>query len=187
MSFHKSLIAAALIIGFGSIPALGQTLAPEHQLSLDFTFAGLNVGYATRSSDRTSFGASIGIGGDWQSYMILGGSHFAESNGLSYEAKDGATDKAIVEVARLGIFVRRHFEAGRQLDLGLKASGFLHSDSSDDDPGAGPFVGLNVTGTWWRWKRLAVGSAMDVGRYSENNDAEFGINVSPILLRVTFP
>src|SRR4051812_37510207 len=118
MRFHKSLLAAGTV-ALAMTPCLAQSTAPQRQLSLDLTMAGLNVGYATRNSDRTSFGASIGIGGDWLNYMALGGSHFAESNGLSYETKDGATSKELIELARIGVFVRTHFEHGRQLDLGL--------------------------------------------------------------------
>jgi len=188
MRIHRSILAAGIAV-LAASPAWAQSspLAPQRQLSLDLTIAGLNVGYATRNSDNTSFGASLGIGGDWNSFMLLGGRHFAESNGLSYEAKDGATDKAVIELARFGVFVRRHFDAGRQIDLGLKASGFLHSDSSDDDPGVGAFLGVNVTGVWWQWKRIRVASALDIGRFAETNAAELGVNVSPILLRVTIP
>lgn len=185
--FNRSLIAAA-IIALASAPSFAQIpLAPQRQLSLDVSLAGLNVGYAVRNSDRTSFGASIGIGGDWMNYMLLGGSHFAESNGLSYQTKDGATDKSVIELLRVGVFARRHFESGRQLDVGLKASGFLHGDSSDDDPGGGIFVGANVTGTWLKWRRLSLGSGLDIGRYAESNVAEFGVNLAPLLVRVTIP
>lgn len=184
----SSSFAAAALVAFAAFPAHAQNpLAPQHQLSLDLTIAGLNVGYAVRNSDNTAFGASIGIGGDWTNFMLLGGSHFAESNGLSYATKDGATNKSTLELLRVGIFARRHFASGRQLDVGLKASGFLHSDSSDDDPGGGAFIGMNVTGTWLNRRHLSLGSGLDVGRYAENTASEFGVNLLPILARVTFP
>lgn len=160
--------------------------APAHQVSIDLSFAGVSVGYAVRNSANTSFGASVGIGGNWLSYMAIAGRHFAEANGLSYEAKDGAGNKELIELLRASVFVRRELAAGRQLDLGLKGSAFLHSDSSDDDPGGGLFVGLNATAMWWKWNRVRVGSSLDAGMFTEGRP-EFGINVAPVLVRVSFP
>lgn len=183
------LIVAVFIACVCARPCLAQSGVPEaplRQVHVDVTLAGLSLGFAARSSAHTSFGAALGVGGNWWNYMVLGGRHFAESNGLSYQPKDGSTGKSLFELGHATVFVRRHFDAGRQVDVGLKASGFLHSDSSDDDPGAGTFVGLNVTGVWWQWKKLRVGSEIDVGRYSEGR-AELGVNAAPLLLRVTFP
>jgi hypothetical protein len=190
MRHVQPFLLATLLVVVAGRPSLAQAPlgpgAPARQLTLDLSVVGLNVGYAVRNSSKTSFGASIGIGGNWQNYMVLGGRHFAESGGLSYEAKDGATDKEVFDLARAGVFVRRHFDSGRQLDVGLKASGFLHSDSSDDDPGGGIFVGLNVTGTWLKWRYFQLGSELNVGGFTEGNP-EFGVNVAPLLVRVTFP
>jgi hypothetical protein len=193
MRFNKSYIAAAVVLG--AAPCLAQSspadastiLAPARQWSFDLAAAGLNVGYALRNSDKTSFGASLGVGGNWLNYMALGGSHFAESDGLSYQAKDGSTNKGLLELARAGVFVRRHFEQGRQVDVGLKGSAFLHSDSSDDDPGGGVFMGMNVTAMWWRWRQVRLGSELDAGAYMEPHAKEFGVNVAPVLLRITIP
>lgn len=162
-------------------------VAPQQQVHFDVSLAGLSVGFAVRNTSRTSLGASVGIGGNWLNYMILGGRHFSEENGLSYDTKDGRTGKALLELLRGTVFVRTHFEEGRQLDVGVKASGFLHSDSSDDDFGGGTFVGLNVAGTWLQWRRLRVGSELDAGRYAEGATREFGVNVAPLLLRLTVP
>jgi hypothetical protein len=190
--FRSILATAALCIGaarpcFSQDAADSPQVAPVRQLSLDLSAIGLNVGFALRNTDRTSLGVSLGGGGNWYNYMVVGGRHFAESGGWSYEEKDGSTDKSLFELVRLSLFMRRHLAAGRQLDVGVKASGFLHSDSSDDDPGGGIFVGINVTGIWWQWRRLRFGSELDVGRYSESRTAEFGVTVAPVLVRVTFP
>ena len=185
----------ALLIVAASSPCVAQsgvtnslptTLAPARRLNLDATVAGLNVGYAVRSSDRTSVGIAIGVGGNWLNYMALGGQHFAESGGLSYESKDGATNKELFDLLRATVFVRRYFDHGRDVQVGLKASAFLHSDSSDDDPGGGGFVGLNVTGMWWQWRSLQLGSEIDTGLYTEGRP-EFGVNVAPVLLRLNIP
>jgi hypothetical protein len=181
-----ALLAAAV-----SLPCAAQsgvtnspsTLAPAHQFNFDATIAGLDAGFAVRSSDRTSVGLSIGVGGNWLNYMALGGGHFAESGGLSYERKDGATSKELFELLRAGVFARRYFDHGRDIQVGLKASAFMHFDSSDDDPGGGAFVGLNVTGMWWQWRYLQLGSEMDTGLYTEGRP-EFGINVAPVLVRL---
>jgi hypothetical protein len=189
MRFNRYLLAilTATVAAAGAAAAQSNTLAPAHQLNLDASWIGLDVGYAVRSSDNTSFGVSLGAGGNWANHMVLAGRHFAESDGLSYQPKDGATDKELIELARGSIFVRRHFAAGRQLDVGLKASGFLHSDSSDDDPGFGVFAGVKIGGVWYQWRRLGLGSELDVGGYSDGGNPELGVNVAPLFLRLTIP
>jgi hypothetical protein len=183
----RSLMAvgAALLVVATDRTSFAQSPAPRRQITLDGSFAGLNVGFAVRHSARTSIGASVGIGGNWWSYMALGGRHFAESGGLSYEPKDGYTSKSLYELVRGTVYVRRDFNSGRQLDVGVKASAFLHSDSSDDDPGGGGFIGLNLAGMWWQRGRVRLGSELDIGRYSEGRP-DLGVNVAPILLRLTF-
>ena len=160
--------------------------APKRQWNIDLNFLGLGAGFAVRSNERTSVGVAVGAGGNWFNYMVLGGRHFADAKGYSYQTKDGATDKALFEMFHATVFVRRHFDGGRHLDIGAKASGFLHSDSSDDDFGGGTFFGVQATGIWYKWRRLGFGSELNVGRYSEGRP-ELGINVAPLLLRVTFP
>lgn len=182
-----TLCVCAAPPSFSQDAAASPQMAPVRQLNLDLSPVGLNVGFALRNTARTSLGASLGGGGNWYNYMVVGGRHFAESGGWSYEEKDGSTDKSLFELFRASLFMRRHLSAGRQLDVGVKASGFLHSDSSDDDPGGGIFVGVNVTGVWWQWRRLRFGSELDAGRYSEGRRPEFGVNVAPLLVRVTFP
>jgi hypothetical protein len=188
MRLACSAFTGAAIVAAAGRACLAQStlVVPERQVHFDLSLAGLNVGFAARSASRTSFGGSIGIGGNWWNRMVIGGRHFSESGGLSYEAKDGSTDKALFELVRGTIFVRRHFDAGRQVDIGLKASGFLHSDSSDDEPGGGVFVGVNVAAMWWQWRWLRVGSEVDIGQYTEGRP-EFGVNVAPVLVRLTIP
>jgi hypothetical protein len=189
MRFNRYLLAilTATAAGAGAAAAQSDAAAPAHQLSLDAGWIGLDVGYAVRSSESTSFGVSLGAGGNWANYMVLAGRHFAESNGLSYQPKDGATGKAVYELARGAIFVRRHFDSGLQVDVGLKASGFLHFDSSDDDPGFGAFAGVKASGVWYRWRRLGLGSELDAGGYFEGGNPELGVNVAPLFLRLTIP
>ena len=183
MQFLRPTVVVAALVSLTNRASLAQSARP--QVTLDASFAGLNIGVAVRNSAHTSIGISGGVGGNWWNYMALGGRHFAEPGGPSYEAKDGYTGKSLYEVFRGTVFVRRDFDAGRQLDVGLKASGFLHSDSSDDEPGGGAFVGLNVAGMWYRRGSVRLGSELDVGRYSEGRP-ELGVNVAPLLVRLTF-
>ena len=186
MRLLPSALAACAFLCAASLRAFGQSDAPaHHQMTLDVSGVGLNFGFAVRNAPRTSIGASVGIGGNWLNYMALGGGHFAEAGGPSYQAKDGYQNKELIELLRGTVFVRREFDHGRQLDVGVKASAFMHFDSSDDEPGGGGFVGLDVTGMWWRWRALRLGSQVDIGRYSEGHP-ELGINVAPILLRLSF-
>ena len=193
MRLLRSILSAAAFCLLA--PGAGQSqshvgglpeLAPEQQWNVDLNLLGVGVGFAVRGDDRTSVGISIGAGGNWFNYMVLGGRHFADPRGFSYQAKDGATGKALLEMFHASVYVRRHFHGGRHLDVGAKASGFLHADSSNDDFGGGTFVGLQATGIWYKWRRVGFGSEMDVGRYSEGTP-EIGINVAPLLMRVTFP
>lgn len=185
MRLLSSALAAGAIMLAASSSSLAQSAAPAHQITLDASGVGLNLGFAVRHSQRTSIGASVGVGGNWLNYMVLGGRHFADAGGPSYEPKDGRVNKELIELLRAEVFVRREFDGGRQLDVGVKASGFMHFDSSDDEPGGGAFVGVNVTGMWWKWRALRLGSQVDIGSYSEGRP-ELGVNGAPILVRLSF-
>jgi hypothetical protein len=192
MQMLNRFFPAAALIALAGPPCLSQAVpsqssAPLRELTLDIAGLGLNIGFATRMSDNTGFGVALGVGGNWLNYMALAGGHFAEPGGLSYETKDGAGSKELFDLARVTIFARRHFQNGRQLDIGLKASAFLHHDSSDDDPAGGLFVGFNVTPMWYQRGRLRLGSEIDVGRYSDGAASELGVNVAPLLLRISIP
>jgi hypothetical protein len=184
MKTLRSALAACALALATSSPVLAQSV-PGHQFTLDANLIGLSLGFAVRTAPRTSIGAAVGIGGNWLNYMALAGGHFAEADGPSYQKKDGVSSKELIELERASIFVRREFDGGRQLDVGLKASGFLHFDSSDDEPGGGGFVGVGVTGMWYRWRALRLGSELDIGRYSEGRP-ELGVNVAPLLVRLSF-
>jgi hypothetical protein len=190
MKLFRSLSALALLF-IPSLFALAQdsvSLVPQKQVHLDLAIAGAAVGFAARTSERTSFGVEIGGGGNWVNYMLIGGNHFAAR---------GAKGSSVVELAHATVFVRTRFSERQHLDLGAKASAFLHFDNSDDDPGGGYFIGLNAKYTWAKWRRLNLASEMDIGRYAEPGNGkcisgcegigEFGINVAPILVRFTIP
>jgi hypothetical protein len=190
MRLFRSLCASGLLF-VASLPALAQaprSLVPDKQVHLDLTIAGAAVGFAARTSERTSFGGEIGGGGNWLNYMLVGGSHFVER---------GEKNNSLIELAHATVFMRTRFSESQHLDLGAKASAFLHFDSSDDEPGGGYFVGLHAKYSWAKWRRLNLASEIDIGRYAEpgygtcisgcEGVREFGINVAPILVRFTFP
>jgi hypothetical protein len=186
MHLFRSLCSSALLMATVALTIEAQE-NPGGQLHIDLTPLGAGVGAVSRVSPRVALGASLGVGGNWFNYMALGGRHFSEENGLSYQEKDGATGKSLYELGRATLFVRTYLPNEQQLDVGLKLSGFLHSDSSDDDPGGGIFTGVNVTYVWGKWRRIRVGSEIDIGRYTENSTREFGVNVAPVLVRFTLP
>ena len=185
MRILSSALRACTLMLAASSPLRAQSDAPAHQSTIEVSFVGLNLGFAARHSARTSIGGSIGVGGNWFNYMALGGAHFADAGGASYEKKDGYQSKELAELFRGTVFIRREFDGGRQLDVGLKASGFFHLDSSDDEPGGGGFVGVSATGMWYRSWVLGLGSEVDIGRYSEGRP-ELGVNVAPVLVRFSF-
>jgi hypothetical protein len=186
MKLFRSLSASALLfVSSSSALAQARSLVPDRQVHLDLAIAGAAVGLSVRASERTSFGVEVGGGGNWVNYMLLGGDHFKQS------------ESSLIELAHVTVFVRTHFSEAQHLDLGLKGSGFLHFDPSDDDPGGGYFVGLNAKYSWAKWRRVNLASEMDIGRFAEPGTGncisgcegvqEFGVNFAPILVRFTFP
>jgi hypothetical protein len=140
---------------------------PRNQLTLDAGVVGGSLAYARRVSDHRLIGGG-GVGGDFLSYMVLAGRHFAEDSGLAYEPKDGFEDKLLFEMAHLSAFVRHEPSERWQIDTGLRASVFFHFDSSDDDPGGGFFVG-GYAGAYYGWRWLKIGPRVLVGRFSEDD------------------
>lgn len=159
------------------------TLAPASRLNFDVTAFGLNVGYARRTSERSSAGFAVGVGGNWLNYMLLAGRQFSGADGFSYEPKNGAPSRNLFELLHGDVFVRRYYDHGRDIQVGLKGSGFL---ASNNDGNFGYFVGVNVTGMWLQWGHLQVGSEIDSGIYTEDRP-EFAINIAPVLFRVNLP
>src|SRR3954470_15853388 len=132
--------AFAFLVAVASTPCVAQsgppptTLAAPSQVNLDVTAFGLNVGYARQTSDRTSSGFAVGVGGNWLNYMLLAGQQFSTADGFSYAPKNGAPSRNVFELLHGDVFVRRYFDHGRDIQVGLKASGFLASNN-DGNPG----------------------------------------------------
>lgn len=157
--------------------------ASRVQLTLDAGAVGGSVGLALRVDERRLVGVGGGFGGDVLGYMLLAGRHFAEDFGLSYERKDGYRHKFLLEYVHLNVFVRQETAGRWQFDAGLRASTFLHYDSSDDDPGGGSFMGGYVA-AYYSYRAVKIGPRVLVGAFQERR-AEFGIFVVPLTIRFT--
>jgi len=118
--------------------------------------------------------------------MLLAGRHFSHEDGPSYETRDGFVDKELIEILHAGAFLRRSPSERVSLDVGARASVFIHFDSSDDDPGVPLFLGgyanLRVGNRW-----VKLGPTLMVGLFSEGSHArELGVLLVPFSGRVSF-
>ena len=178
LSFALMLVCAAPLSGQESRPA------PRVQFTLDAGAIGGSLGVAWRIDEQRMVGVGGGVGGDIVGYMLLAGRHFAEDFGLSYERKDGYHSKFLLEYVHLNAFMRQETAGRWEFDAGLRASTFLHYDSSDDDPGGGLFMG-GYAAAYYSYRAVKLGPRVLVGAFKERR-AEFGIFVVPLTLRFAF-
>lgn len=158
----------------------------KNQFTLDVTFLGLKAGYARRTERSRFLGASVGLGGDYAlNAMVLAGRHFSQDGWLAYEGRDQYGGEHLWEVLQVDLFVRTDRDGHWQWDVGLHGSVFAHWDDSDDEPGAGSFVGGYIA-PMWGGRHLKLGPRLLAGFFSEGR-AEFGINVSLLAGRVLLP
>jgi hypothetical protein len=192
-----SVLASALLLAtfvataqspIGNAPATsagagttGSSLANRNQLSIDVVAGGISVAYAHNNGAGRTAGLGVGVGPDILNFMLVGGRHFAEA--WAYEPRDGATGKALFELAHVGLFFRDQPSRGWQYDVGVRGSYFLHFDSSDDDAGGAKFLGVHGA-LYYGGRHVKVGPRLLVGRFQcGSNTPEFGINVSPLTVR----
>lgn len=180
----RLLLVLGLSLSMATSSALGQ--AQTSILSLDVDFIGGALSYA-RAFDEAQdryWGLEAGLGGPFWSRMLLSGRHFADEDGPSYETRDGAEDKQLIEMLHLTGFHRKATDRVHW-DTGLRASLFFHFDSSDDDPGVALFGGA-YTGFLWGNRWLKVGPELLVGVFAEPGiPGEFGILLTPLTGRVS--
>lgn len=157
----------------------------EHMFTLDLTLIGGSAGYARRIGEHRYIGFDGGVDVAFLSYMIYAGRHFAEADGWSYEDKDGFDGKDLLEVFNANVYVRHVYGDHWNIDTGIRASVFLHFDSSDDDAGSGYFGGGYVS-LFYGWKHVKFGPRVQAGVFSEG-DPEFGVFISPGIVRVAIP
>ncbi len=154
-----------------------------HYFTLDVGAVSLAPGYALRLGGHAFVGLRVGLGPDALNYMIVAGSHFAE--GPSYEPKDEYGNERLLEILHLDIYVRLAPSAAWHIDVGVRGSAFLHWDDSDDDPGGGLFFGA-VFRPMWGGRKFKVGPRFILGSFSEPRRSEFGVNVAPVTISLTF-
>lgn len=157
----------------------------EHMITLDLTLVGGSVGYAGRIGENRYLGFDAGVDVAMLSKMIYAGRHFAEPDGWSYENRDGAINKDLLEILNANLYLRHVYGDHWNIDTGVRASLFLHFDSSDDDPGGG-FFGGGYVSAFYGWKRVKFGPRLQAGVFTEG-DPEFGVFLSPLIVRVAFP
>jgi hypothetical protein len=176
------LIAHASCLGAQALAAQ----RPDRQLTVDASALGAAVTFAVRAAgERGTFvGFGAGVGGDFVNATLLGGRHFSEDGFTAYEDRDASGGEQLFEIVHVKAFARCCNFSPWQIEYGLRASGFLHSDDSDDDPGGALFVGAEVYPTWGT-KRFRVGPRLLVGRMSERRP-EVVINASLLTGRVVF-
>ncbi|MEW5928029.1 MAG: hypothetical protein AB1941_11130 [Gemmatimonadota bacterium] len=175
----------ALLLAAG--PAAAQRRVPDHRFTLDVGAVGASLGYATRAGGDWFAGAEIGGGGDFLNFMVVGGRHFAEQGWIAYEGRDASGDEQLFELGHLAFFARREAGDRFQADVGVRGSVFLHFDESDDDPGGGLFVGPYAS-LFWGWRHFKVGPRIAAGLFYEDADTrEFGVNLAPLTVRISFP
>jgi hypothetical protein len=175
-----------LTLAFSAGPAAGQRKQPGDVLSLDVDWLGGAVSYARSHGPQTYWGAQAGIGGGFLNRMLLSGRHFSDEDGPSYEPRDGFEDKDLIEILHVAAFRRAVRSERVSWDAGLRASVFVHFDSSDDDPAlplfAGGYANLMFGNRW-----LKAGPRLLVGMFTEGRGShELGVYLVPLSGRVSF-
>ena len=184
-SFGIPSLGGVLLLLHLPLCAGAQVRQPDTVFSVDVDWMGGALNYARERGPGRYWGVGAGIGGSFTSRMLWSGRHFADEKGPSYQPRDGATDKELIEILHVEVF-RRWVPSDRwSYDIGLRASAMLHSDSSDDDPAlplfAGAYAGFMVGS-----QRLKVGPRVLVGLFSEGTGTrEFGIYLVPLSGRVS--
>lgn len=177
------LLLAALACAF---PAAAQRRQPDTVVSLDADLFGGTLSYARALGPGRYWGLEAGLGGAFLNRMVLAGRHFADEDGPSYQTRDGAVDKELIEILHAGVFRRWVPSARVSTDVGARASVFVHFDSSDDDPGLPLFVGAYAN-VLVGWRRVKFGPRVLVGMFSEGLSArELGVYLVPLSGRVSF-
>lgn len=186
MSLRRIAAAALVAATLSWTPLVAQRRQPTSVLALDLDVVGGGLSYARARGQGGYVGLGAGVGGAFWNRMLLAGRHFSDEGGPSYQARDGATDKDLIEILHAEVF-RRWVTDGRwSFDAGVRGSVMIHFDSSDDDPGVPLFVGAYGSALWGG-RRFRVGPRLLVGLFTEGALArEFGVYLVPVSGRVTF-
>lgn len=167
-------LAVALLC---TIPVTVHAQRTPREVTIDVSALGASIGYAMQSSPGRLFGVQAGAGLDFFNRTVVGGRHFKDNGGDN-----------MYELAHLAAFHRRH--SGRfSLDVGFRISTFMHGTDGDDDAALAGFVGAYAMPMFGigGGQRFSIGPRILAGLLTEGNDTgEFGINITPLVGRVTF-
>ena len=154
--------------------------------TIDFSTLMVSPGITWPAGRDWRVGTGIGVGDDLLGFMAVGGSHYSEPGWWSYEDRDGADNKNLFDILHAKVFARFEPFTRWQFDVGLHGSVFLHFDSSDDDPGGGMSVAAYALPVYG-WRRIKIGPRIMAGYFRGCHGAsEFGVKVSPLIVRVAF-
>ena len=94
-------------------------------------------------NDKWSCGLGGGFGPGFINYMAAAGSHFSTENSFTSSKRDRYDNETFIEVAYFTAFAMYRKNA-LSLEMGIRLSGFIHIDDSDDDWGGGDGDGEGV-------------------------------------------
>ncbi len=159
---------------------------PDTVFSVEADWIGGALSYARTRGPGRYWGLEAGVGGGFLNRMLLSGRHFSEEDGPSYQPRDGAVDKELIEILHVGAFRRWSPTERVSWDVGARASAFVHTDSSDDDLAVPLFLGAYANVLWGnRW--VKVGPRLLMGMFSEGSGSrELGVYLVPLAGRVSF-
>lgn len=182
MAARLGLAVALLAL---AAPAAEAQRRPSRVFAVDGEVLGGSLSFARHRGDGVYQGIAVGLGGSFLTRMLLSGRHFSHSGGPSYEARDGSTDQQILELLHVALF-RRWTRERRSLDVGVRGSVMLHSNSFDDDPGFPLFGGVYASALFG-WRRVKLGPRVLVGIFTEGSGTtEPGILLVPFTGRIEF-
>lgn len=185
-SFARAALVGLAAAAVWAAPAAAQRREPDTVFSVEADWIGGAVSYARTRGPGRYWGLEAGVGGGFVNRMLVSGRHFSEEDGPSYQPRDGAVGKELIEILHVATFRRWSPTERLSWDMGARASVFIHTDSSDDDPALPLFLGAYANVLWGnRW--LKVGPRLLAGVFSEGSRSrEFGVYLVPLAGRVSF-
>ena len=150
--------------------------AGRRQLAFDASAYGGAVSYAVPIARGRLFGVQVGVGGDrFNRTLLAGGGHYTDDGRHQLE-----------ERAHAAVFVRQRFASWFAVDAGARVAPFRHQDLPNDDTTIGVFAGVYAA-PMFGGPHVAVGPRVMAGVLSESTaTTALGLNVAPLVVRVTF-
>ncbi|MEO1626423.1 MAG: hypothetical protein AAFV25_14805 [Bacteroidota bacterium] len=146
---------------------------------------GIGLGGIFRSKNPygIQFGFSAGVGIDLTNLILISGSSYTPSYGLSYEEKLREEGGWYAELLYLKVFLHRKVKKGFRFDLGWRLALFLHDDRISNNLGGGAANGVYFYPHWGKGG-LKIGPRIFAGSLNDGGPREFAFMVAPIELRI---